>query len=159
MSWLWASLGPLVHTMSAGPVSCISQLCLSLGWHHFLIASLSCWKDDLWPRVQTEALSMVPIGFLLTHVLILEMILEVRLARAQSGVNSIWNKCSESQGGRVPRGILGCYKYRRRGNSCQAAKATKFLHMAWVNWMRAIQGRERAVPPEYLIGFLHIWIS
>lgn len=45
--------------------------------------------------------------------------------------------------GWFPRGILGCYKYRRRGDSCQAAKATKFLHAGLSKLNEAIQGRER----------------
>lgn len=61
--------------------------------------------------------------------------------------------------GWFPRGILGCYKYRRRGDSCQAAKATKFLHAGLSKLNEAIQGRERIVPLEHLMVFLHTWIS
>lgn len=65
----------------------------------------------------------------------------------------------EVREGWLPRGILGCYKYRRRGDSCQAAKATKFLHTGPSKLNEIVQGRERAVPPEYLMIFLHVWIS
>lgn len=60
--------------------------------------------------------------------------------------------------GCLPRGILGCYKYRR-GDSCQAAKATKFLHTGLSKLNEIVQRRERAVPLEYLMIFLQIWIS
>lgn len=56
-------------------------------------------QDDLQSRVWTKAPSMVFIGCLLNHVFILEIIFEACLARDPSGVNNIWNKSSESQGG------------------------------------------------------------
>lgn len=49
--------------------------------------------------------------------------------------------------GWFPRGILGCYKYRRRGDSCQAAMATKFFYPGLSKLNRVIQGRERVLPP------------
>lgn len=61
--------------------------------------------------------------------------------------------------GWLPRGILGCYKYRSRGDGCQAAKATTFLHIGLSKLNKIIQGRERAVPLKCLVICPHIWIS
>lgn len=58
-----------------------------------------------------------------------------------------------------PRGMLRCYKYRRSGASCLAAKATKFLHPGLVRLNRVIQGRERVMPLRYFMVLGHLWVS
>lgn len=96
---------------------------------------------------------MVLIGFWLNHMLILEIILEACWPepRVESTAYEI-NVLKVREGG-FPRGILGCYKYRRRGNSCQAAKATKFLHTSLSKLNEGHPGKRPGLASQISHGF------
>lgn len=119
----------LIHPVSAGPFSCISQLCFPLRWRHSQMASslsLARWLVDKSSDWSPEHGS---------HWLLVE-------SRAHPwdnpwslpGQNPEWSQqhvkemfWKSGREGFPEEWISGCYKYRR-GKSCQEAKATKFLH-------------------------------
>lgn len=112
-SWLWWGTGKARDVLSShrtgsrgshsvcGPSFCISLCRFPVGWCHFQTASFLMLAREPVARSLNQSPECGSLCLLLNHVHILEIILEACLTWAQSGVNSIWNTCSECQGGMV----------------------------------------------------------